>query len=217
MGEMQQDQLQRLLRDQRSATVASGIPIPLRNCSRSRRNDCDSTAIDWSAWSPVPAAKAARIVQFLRPWKSQRMRMPSREGHGHSHGLNPSVSGLDLSYSALHKHWLWNPSLLYYTQAHIQAQAAASGGQFLPYAGGYLPHAMAAAAASSTSTLGGFTKSESSIDLSTPGAAGDALSDCDSGKSSPAALSLTASHGGNANRGLCCSIKRSHAIYLIFL
>ncbi|KAH8348577.1 hypothetical protein KR084_008790 [Drosophila pseudotakahashii] len=125
-------------------------------------------------------------------------KMPPTMGpHSHNHGLNPSVSGLDLSYSALHKHWLWNPSLLYYTQAHIQAQAAASGGQFLPYAGGYLPHAMAAAAASSTSVMGGFTKSESSIDLSTPGAAGDALSDCDSGKSSPAALSLTASGGGN--------------------
>ncbi|XP_016985310.1 paired box pox-neuro protein [Drosophila rhopaloa] len=125
-------------------------------------------------------------------------KMPPSMGHGHSHGLNPSVSGLDLSYSALHKHWLWNPSLLYYTQAHIQAQAAASGGQFLPYAGGYLPHAMAAAAASSTSALGGFTKSESSIDLSTPGAAGDALSDCDSGKSSPAALSLTNASGGGS-------------------
>ncbi|XP_020801089.1 paired box pox-neuro protein [Drosophila serrata] len=132
-------------------------------------------------------------------------KMPPNMGHGHGHGhsLNPSVSGLDLSYSALHKHWLWNPSLLYYTQAHIQAQAAASGGQFLPYAGGYLPHAMAAAAASSASGSGGggggggFTKSESSIDLSTPGAAGDALSDCDSGKSSPAALSLTASGGAN--------------------
>ncbi|KAI8036237.1 paired box pox-neuro protein [Drosophila gunungcola] len=126
-----------------------------------------------------------------------------QHGNNHNHGLNPNVSGLDLSYSALHKHWLWNPSLLYYTQAHIQAQAqAASGGhQFLPYAGGYLPHAMAAAAASSTSSaLGGFTKSESSIDLSTPGAAGDALSDCDSGKSSPAALSLTnASSGGGGN------------------
>ncbi|KAH8233566.1 hypothetical protein KR026_009825 [Drosophila bipectinata] len=125
-------------------------------------------------------------------------KMPPNLAHGHSpsHGLNPNVSGLDLSYSALHKHWLWNPSLLYYTQAHIQAQAAASGGQFLPYAGGYLPHAMAAAAATSSASTGGFTKSESSIDLSTPGAAGDALSDCDSGKSSPAALSLVASGGG---------------------
>ncbi|KAH8400670.1 hypothetical protein KR009_000222, partial [Drosophila setifemur] len=139
----------------------------------------------------------------LKPAPKMPPSLGHNHNHGHSHGMNPSVSGLDLSYSALHKHWLWNPSLLYYTQAHIQAQAAASGGQFLPYAGGYLPHAMAAAAASSTSGIGsgGFTKSESSIDLSTPGAAGDALSDCDSGKSSPAALSLTASGGGGGGRG----------------
>ncbi|XP_034650427.1 paired box pox-neuro protein [Drosophila subobscura] len=156
-------------------------------------------------------------------------------GHGHGHGLSASVSGggggggggmsvpsqlggLDLSYSALHKHWLWNPSLLYYTQAHMQA--AATGAQFLPYGGGYLPHGMAAAAAaavavgasnggrfikSECTNGGGFTKSESSIDLSTPGATGDALSDCDSGKSSPAALSL------NAARGQLLSHSHSHS------
>ncbi|XP_026841295.1 paired box pox-neuro protein [Drosophila persimilis] len=128
-------------------------------------------------------------------------KLPPSHGHSHGHGLSSQLGGLDLSYSALHKHWLWNPSLLYYTQAHIQAQAAATGAQFLPYGGGYLPHGMAAAAAAAAavgggaSNGGGFTKSESSIDLSTPGATGDALSDCDSGKSSPAALSLSAARG----------------------
>ncbi|XP_034478218.1 paired box pox-neuro protein [Drosophila innubila] len=121
--------------------------------------------------------------------------LPSQE-NSHCH-VSSSLGGLDLSYSALHKHWLWNPSLLYYTQAHMQAaQAAATGGQFLPYGGTYLSHgaanmaAVAAAAAGSCSAGGGFTKSESSIDLTKPCTMGDPLSDCDSGKSSPTALSL---------------------------
>lgn len=121
--------------------------------------------------------------------------------NSHNHTLATAVSsqlgGLDLSYSSLHKHWLWNPSLLYYTQAHMQAaQAAAAGGQFLPYSSAYLPHgaaniaAVAAAAAGSCAAGGGFTKSESSVDLTKSSAMGDPLSDCDSGKSSPAALAL---------------------------
>ncbi|XP_030560423.1 paired box pox-neuro protein, partial [Drosophila novamexicana] len=130
-------------------------------------------------------------------------KLPSNHGNSHSHGMASAVSsqlgGLDLSYSALHKHWLWNPSLLYYTQAHMQAaQAVATGGQILPYSGAFMPHgaasmaAVAAVAASSCGVSGGFTKSESSIDLTKPCAMGDPLSDCDSGKSSPVALSLSA-------------------------
>jgi len=72
------------------------------------------------------------------------------QGNSHSH-VSSSLGGLDLSYSALHKHWLWNPSLLYYTQAHMQAaqaaQAAATSGQFLPYGGTYLSHGAANMAA----------------------------------------------------------------------
>ncbi|XP_030388564.1 paired box pox-neuro protein [Scaptodrosophila lebanonensis] len=123
-----------------------------------------------------------------------------------SSAVSSQLGGLDLSYSTLHKHWLWNPSLLYYTQAHMQAAAASQGQPFLSYGGSgghcgtatghYMPHSAAAAAAAAAAAVAGsstvgFTKSESSIDLSTPGVAGDALSDCDSGKSSPAALSAT--------------------------
>lgn len=103
----------------------------------------------------------------------------------------------DLSYSAaLQKHWFWNPSLLYYTQ-HVQQAAT----QFFPYASAASagtsahPSSNAAAAAAAyfpTSLHGGYTKSESSIDLTNPGTA-DALSDCDSGKSSPATINLTTS------------------------
>lgn len=103
--------------------------------------------------------------------------------------VTPQLTPQDLSYSAaFQKHWFWNPSLLYYTQ-HVQAAS-----QFLPYA----THAQTGSPSSSyfPSTLlaggGGYTKSESSIDLTAP-SAGDALSDCDSGKSSPATINLTTS------------------------
>jgi len=70
----------------------------------------------------------------------------------------------------------------------------ATSGQFLPYGGTYLSHGAAnmaaVAAAGSCSAGGGFTKSESSIDLTKACTMGDPLSDCDSGKSSPTALSL---------------------------
>ncbi|EDW08090.1 paired box pox-neuro protein [Drosophila mojavensis] len=137
-------------------------------------------------------------------------KLPPSHGNSPSHGLATAVSsqlgGLDLSYSALHKHWLWNPSLLYYTQAHMQAaqaaQAAATGGPILPYSGAFVPHgaasmaAVAAAAAGSCAVGGGFTKSESSIDLTKPCAMGDPLSDCDSGKSSPVALTSSTATSG---------------------
>lgn len=131
-------------------------------------------------------------------------KLPPSHGNSPSHGLATAVSsqlgGLDLSYSALHKHWLWNPSLLYYTQAHMQAAqaAAATGGPILPYGGAFIAHgavsmaAVAAVTAGSCAVGGGFTKSESSIDLTKPCAMGDPLSDCDSGKSSPLALTLSA-------------------------
>lgn len=106
----------------------------------------------------------------------------------------------DLSYSAaaLPKHWLWNPSLLYYTQ-HVQAQAA---GQFMPYT-----HAGTTASYyhSSSSAV---TKSESSIDLTTP-TAGEALSDCDSGKSSPSILINSPSSTACNNAELSCNTKVS--------
>ncbi|XP_065368858.1 paired box pox-neuro protein [Calliphora vicina] len=102
--------------------------------------------------------------------------------------LTTQLTAQDLSYSAaLQKHWFWNPSLLYYTQ-HVQAAS-----QFLPYAAhtqtpsnAYFPSTQHG------SSSGGYTKSESSLDLTTP-SAGDALSDCDSGKSSPATINLTTS------------------------
>ncbi|KAM7343519.1 paired box pox-neuro isoform 1-T2 [Cochliomyia hominivorax] len=104
------------------------------------------------------------------------------------------LTAQDLSYSAaLQKHWFWNPSLLYYTQ-HVQATS-----QFLPYASHtqtpsntYFPSSIHG------SSNGGYTKSESSIDLTTP-SAGDALSDCDSGKSSPATINLTTSSSRKRN------------------
>lgn len=143
--------------------------------------------------------------------------------NSHNHTLATAVSsqlgGLDLSYSTLHKHWLWNPSLLYYTQAHMQAaQAAAAGGQFLPYGGAYLPHgaaniaAVAAAAAGSCGVGGGFTKSESSVDLTKSSALGDPLSDCDSGKSSPAAHALILANTSVNNN---CSNSRKRNPYSI--
>ncbi|XP_064540686.1 paired box pox-neuro protein [Drosophila montana] len=153
------------------------------------------------------ALQSPSLLSDGQPLKPAPKMMPSNHGnsHSHSHGLVASavssqLGGLDLSYSALHKHWLWNPSLLYYTQAHMQAaQAVATGnGQILPYSGAFMPHgaasmaAVAAVAASSCGVGGGFTKSESSIDLTKACAMGDPLSDCDSGKSSPVALSLSA-------------------------
>lgn len=145
--------------------------------------------------SPSPSSLTDVI-----PLKAGSKLLPTH-ANSHNHTIATAVSnqlgGLDLSYSTLHKHWLWNPSLLYYTQAHMQAaQAAAAGGQFLPYSGAYLPHgaaniaAVAAAAAGSCAVGGGFTRSESSVDLTKSSALGEPLSDCDSGKSSPAALAL---------------------------
>ncbi|XP_037951985.1 paired box pox-neuro protein [Teleopsis dalmanni] len=89
-----------------------------------------------------------------------------------STAVSGQLHAQDLSYSTFPKNWLWNSSLFYYTQV----QAA---GQFLPYS-----HPQNA------SFFG--TKSESSIDLTSPSGA-DTLSDCDSGKSSPA-TSLKSSH-----------------------
>ncbi|XP_075167081.1 paired box pox-neuro [Haematobia irritans] len=132
-------------------------------------------------------------------------------------GLAPTASSTssaqlspqDLSYSAaLQKHWFWNPSLLYYTQ-HVQAAS-----QFLPYAShGQSPSAAAAAAAAAayfpTSMQGGgYTKSESSIDLTTPSAA-DALSDCDSGKSSPATINLSSTSTSSLTNTSTNSRKRN--------
>lgn len=97
----------------------------------------------------------------------------------------PQLTPQDLSYSAaLQKHWFWNPSLLYYTQ-HVQAAS-----QFLPYAASHSPQSASAAYFPASMHGGGYTKSESSIDLTTPSAT-DALSDCDSGKSSPATMNLS--------------------------
>lgn len=102
--------------------------------------------------------------------------------------LSSQLTAQDLSYSAaLQKHWFWNPSLFYYTQ-HVQAAS-----QFLPYAAHTQSPSNAYFSTSLHSTgNGGYTKSESSIDLTTP-SAGDALSDCDSGKSSPATINLSTS------------------------
>lgn len=154
---------------------------------------------------PTSSPSSSSLVDGLSNKATSKLLLS--QGNSHSHGVSSAVQssqlgGLDLSYSALHKHWLWNPSLLYYTQAHMQAaQAAATGGQFLPYSGTYLSvshgaaniAAVAAAAAGTCSAGGGFTKSESSIDLTKPCTMGDPLSDCDSGKSSPTALSLISS------------------------
>lgn len=111
-----------------------------------------------------------------------------------SPALTSQLSAQDLSYSAaLQKHWFWNPSLLYYTQ-HVQAAS-----QFLPYAA----HSQASSNSYFASSLQGsstacYTKSESSIDLTAP-SAGEALSDCDSGKSSPATINLSTSAARKRN------------------
>lgn len=96
------------------------------------------------------------------------------------------LNAQDLSYSlatststSLPKHWLWNPSLLYSAQ-HVQAAAVAAGQHFFPYAHPQFPGYFHATV--------GMTKSESSIDLTTPSAS-EPLSDCDSGKSSPTGVS----------------------------
>uniref|UniRef100_A0A1I8N2Y6 Uncharacterized protein n=1 Tax=Musca domestica TaxID=7370 RepID=A0A1I8N2Y6_MUSDO len=105
----------------------------------------------------------------------------------------PQLTPQDLSYSAaLQKHWFWNPSLLYYTQ-HVQAAT-----QFLPYAASHPGQTPTAAYFPASMHGGGYTKSESSIDLTTP-SAGDALSDCDSGKSSPATINLSSTSTSSCN------------------
>lgn len=174
------------------ATPSSGTPTTSTTTGTSSRYT-----------KPTPSPSSFSDGLSLKPTPKL---LPS-QGNSLSHGLTSAVSsqlgGLDLSYSALHKHWLWNPSLLYYTQAHMQAaQAAATGGPFLPYSNTYLSHgaaniaAVAAAAAGSCSVGGGFTKSESSIDLTKSCTMGDPLSDCDSGKSSPTSLSLISASAG---------------------
>ncbi|XP_073812868.1 paired box pox-neuro [Musca autumnalis] len=107
----------------------------------------------------------------------------------------PQLTPQDLSYSAaLQKHWFWNPSLLYYTQ-HVQAAS-----QFLPYAASHPGQSPSSAyfPAASMHGGGGYTKSESSLDLTTP-SAGDTLSDCDSGKSSPATINLSSTSTTTTN------------------
>ncbi|XP_061400760.1 paired box pox-neuro protein [Musca vetustissima] len=105
----------------------------------------------------------------------------------------PQLTPQDLSYSAaLQKHWFWNPSLLYYTQ-HVQAAS-----QFLPYAASHPGQSPSAAYFPASMHGGGYTKSESSIDLTTA-SAGDALSDCDSGKSSPATINLSSTSISSCN------------------
>lgn len=135
-----------------------------------------------------PPTSSVTADQPIKPAPKHPMAPLSAGSSNAPASLNTtSLTAQDLSYSAaLQKHWFWNPSLLYYTQ-HVQAAS-----QFLPYA--------AAHAQTNTSTYfpsalhgtmgGGYTKSESSIDLTTPSAS-DALSDCDSGKSSPATINLT--------------------------
>ncbi|XP_067634100.1 paired box pox-neuro protein [Eurosta solidaginis] len=118
------------------------------------------------------------------------------------------LSAHDLSYPALHKHWLWHPSLLYYSTRHAQAT-----GQFLPYApqtaqypayfhatgsGGVI----GSGAGSGSSGIGSALSSDGTIDL-VAHSAGDTLSDCDSGKSSPAtslnaALTTASLSGGES-------------------
>ncbi|XP_011196807.2 paired box pox-neuro protein [Zeugodacus cucurbitae] len=94
-----------------------------------------------------------------------------------SSAVSGQLSAQDLTYTALHKHWLWHPSLLYYSTQHAQAAT-----QFLPYAQAQCPaYFHAGGSGSSSSGIG----STLSIDLVTHSAS-DAVSDCDSGKSSPA-------------------------------
>ncbi|XP_017489603.1 PREDICTED: paired box pox-neuro protein, partial [Rhagoletis zephyria] len=98
-----------------------------------------------------------------------------------SSAVSGHLSAQDLSYTALHKHWLWHPSLLYYSTQHAQVAS-----QFLPYAQAQCPaYFHAGGTGSSSSGIGSALSAESTIDLVSHGAS-EALSDCDSGKSSPA-------------------------------
>ncbi|KAH8407502.1 hypothetical protein KR222_004244, partial [Zaprionus bogoriensis] len=198
------------------ATVSRGTPVS----STQPTATITGPSLRYSKASASPSA-----LTDIQPLKTGP-KLISTNGNSHSHTLATAVSnqlgGLDLSYSTLHKHWLWNPSLIYYTQAHMQAaQSAATGGQFLPYSGAYLPPgvasiaAVAAAAAGSCVGGGGFTKSESSVDLTKSTAMGDPLSDCDSGKSSPAALTMI-SAGTNISDALNnCNNSRKRNPYSI--
>ncbi|XP_011198676.2 paired box pox-neuro protein [Bactrocera dorsalis] len=95
--------------------------------------------------------------------------------------VSGQLSAQDLTYTALHKHWLWHPSLLYYSTQHAQAAS-----QFLPYAQAQCPaYFHAGGSGSSSSGIGSALSIEGTIDLVSHSAS-DALSDCDSGKSSPA-------------------------------
>lgn len=97
---------------------------------------------------------------------------------GHSI-LNLHLNASEAIYSnSLPKHWFWNPSLLYYTQQQVQA------------ANQFLPNGNSAAYFSTPTTLTTYTKSEASIDLTAP-SSNEPLSDCDSGKSSPAIMNLS--------------------------
>ncbi|XP_004537636.1 paired box pox-neuro protein [Ceratitis capitata] len=107
------------------------------------------------------------------------------------------LSPQDLSYAALHKHWLWHPSLLYYSTQHSQA-----ANHFLPYAQAQCPpYFHAASSGGGSSVIGGALSTEGTIDL-VAHSVGDALSDCDSGKSSPAtSLNAAPTHAGSLSGG----------------
>ncbi|KAL9919798.1 paired box pox-neuro isoform 1-T2 [Glossina fuscipes fuscipes] len=99
--------------------------------------------------------------------------------------LNGQLTVQDLSYtSAFPKHWLCNP-LLY---QHMQAAS-----QFFPqYNTSHHRQPSTMPACLSAASLQGYIKSEKSIE-SASASASEALSDCDSGKSSPSNLQLTPS------------------------
>ncbi|XP_014102995.2 paired box pox-neuro protein [Bactrocera oleae] len=97
-----------------------------------------------------------------------------------SSAVSSQLSAQDLTYTALHKHWLWHPSLLYYSTQHAHTAT-----QFLPYAQAQCPAYIHSGSGSSSSGIGSTLSIEGTIDL-VAHSASDAVSDCDSGKSSPA-------------------------------
>lgn len=94
--------------------------------------------------------------------------------------MSGQLSAQDLTYTALHKHWLWHPSLLYYSTQHSQTAT-----QFLPYAQAQCPAYFHAGGSGSSSSGIDSTLSTEGTTIDLVAHSSDAVSDCDSGKSSP--------------------------------
>uniref|UniRef100_A0A1A9X3U4 Paired domain-containing protein n=1 Tax=Glossina brevipalpis TaxID=37001 RepID=A0A1A9X3U4_9MUSC len=158
---------------QTTSTLSLNAPYRYKDVSSTA-----STALTTSGEHPIkPAPKHALVSTTFA----------SASGSASStSSLNNQLTVQDLSYtSALPKHWLWNPSILY---QHVQAAS-----QFFPqYNTNHHGQATTMPAYFSAASLQGYIKSEKSIE-STNAATHEALSDCDSGISSPFNLQLTSS------------------------